>query len=118
MKIRYEEIIKANEPLSILSKEKVSVKEAVGIARIIKVFREEFVIYQEKERELLNKYCEPTENGGFKCKDEETAMAFNKDFKELLDFEVDLAVEPVKLVSDIKVDAETILLIDKFIDFE
>ena len=118
MKVKYSEIVNANEPISIIAKEKVSVKEAVGIARIIKVLSEEFAIYQEKQRELLDKYGTPTEEGRYKFNDNESAIKFNEDYAELLDYEAELAIEPVKLVSDIKIDAETIIRVEKFIDFD
>ena len=118
MKVKYGEMINANEPLSLISKKEVSIKEAVGIARIIKVLRDEFAIYQEKHKELLDKYGKPTEDGRYEFNDDASMKSFNKDYIELLDFEADLAVDPVKLTSDIQINAETILLIDKFIDFE
>lgn len=118
MKVKYSEILNANEPLSIIAKEKVTIKEAVGIARIIKVLREEFTIYQEKQRELIDMYGETTEDGRVKFKDEESAKLFNENYSELISYEADLAIEPVKLTSDIQINAETILLIEKFIDFE
>lgn len=118
MKVRYSEIVSANEPISILAREKVSVTEAVGIARIIKVLSEEFAIYQVKQKELLDKYGTPTENGRYRFDDNESAMKFNEDCTELLDYEVELAIEPVKFVSDIKIDADTIMRLDKFIDFD
>lgn len=118
MKVKYSEIVNANEPISIIAKEKVSVKEAVGIARIIKVLSEEFAIYQAKQKELLDKYGTPAENGRYTFADNESAMKFNEDYAELLDYEAELAIEPVKLVSDIKIDAETIMRVDKFIDFD
>lgn len=118
MKVKYGEIVAANEPIALLAREKVSVKEAVGIARIVKVLGEEFAIYQAKQKELLDKYGTPTENGRYKFNDSESAMKFNADYDELLDYEAELAIEPVKLVSDIKIDAETIIRIEKFIDFE
>lgn len=118
MKVKYSEILNANEALSILAKEKLSIKEAVGIARIIKVLREEFPIYQEKQRELIDMYGETTEDGRVKFKDEESAKLFNESYTELLGYEAELAIEPVKLTSDIQINAETILLVDKFIDCE
>ena len=118
MKVKYGEMISANEPLSLLSKKEVSIKEAVGIARIIQKLNDEFVIYHEKHKELLDKYGKPTENGKYEFDSEEAIKLFNKDYVELLNIEVDLAVDPVKLTSDIQINAETILLIDKFIDFE
>lgn len=118
MKVKYNEILNANEPLAIISREKVSVKEAVGIARIIKILREELSIYQEKQRELLDKYGEIVEDGRFKFNNEESAEMFNKDYAELIDFEVELPIEPVNLVSDIKISAESIIAVEKFIIFE
>ena len=118
MKVKYNEIVNASEPLSLLSKKEMSVKEAVGIARIIKVLREEFVIYQDKQKELLDKYSEPMEDGRYKFNDEESAKCFNDNYTELLNYEVELDIEPVKLISDIKIDADTIIAVEKFIDFE
>lgn len=118
MKIKYIEILKANEPLSVLAKEKVSMKEAIGIARLIKSLRDEFSIYQEKEKELIDQYCQPSENGRYIYKDEESAKMFNEGYNELLEYEVDLAIEPVKIISDIKIDAESIINMEKFISFE
>lgn len=118
MKVKYGEMINANEPLYLLSKKEVSIKEAVGIARIIKVLRGELEIYQEKHQELLDKYAKPTEDGKYGFDDEESFKSFNKDYSELFNFEVDFDIEPVKLTSDIQINAESILLIDKFIDFE
>ena len=118
MKVKYSEIVNANEPIAILAKEKVSVKEAVGIARIVKVLGEELSIYQEKQKELLDKYGKPTEDGIYKFDNEESARNFNNDYAELLDYEAELAIEPVKLLSDIKINAETIMRVEKFINFD
>lgn len=118
MKVKYGEMISANEPLSLLAEKELSIKEAVGIARIIQALRNEFVIYQDKHKELLDKYGKPTDDGKYTFNDEEAMKSFNADYAELLDFEVDLAVDSVKWTSDIQMNAKTILLIDKFIDFE
>ena len=118
MKVKYSEILNANEALSIISKEKVSIKEAVGIARIIKALREEFPIFQEKQSELIEMYGETTEDGRVKFKDEESARLFNESYTELVNYEIDLNIDPVLLTSDIQINAETILQIEKFIDFE
>ena len=118
MKVKYSEILNANEPLSIIAKEKVSIKEAIGIARIIKVFREEFPIYQEKQRELIDKYGDTTDDGRIKFKDEESARLFNESYAELVNCEVDINIEPIVLTSDIKINAETVLQIERFINFE
>lgn len=118
MKVKYNEIANANEPLLLLSKKEMSVKEAVGIARIIKALREEYSIYQDKEKELLDKYGEPMEYGRYKFSNEESVKCFNDRYTELLDYEVDLDIERVKLTSEIKIDADTIIAVEKFIDFE
>lgn len=117
MKVKYKEIVKANEPLMALAKEKVTVKEAVSIARLIKAFKDEITIYQEKERELVEKYGEVEEKGRFFIKNE-VMSDFDKEFGELLDFDVELNIEPIKLVSDIQIDADTVIAVEKFIDFE
>ena len=117
MKITYNEIKLANEPLYQLSKEKVSVKEAVGIARIIKSIRDEVAICQEKEREIVEKYGTVDEKGNYKFADE-VISDLNREFGELIGYEVDIDITPVKLSSDIKIDANTVMILEKFIDFE
>lgn len=118
MKIKYNDILNADEPLSLISKEKVTIKEAVGISRIVKALRSEFEIYQEHRRELLDKYGELVEDGRFKFNSDEDAINFNKEFTELLNYEVELDIEPVKLISEIQINAETYMAIEKFIDIE
>ena len=117
MKVKYKEIVKANEPLMTLAKEKVTVKEAVSIARVVKALRDEVAIYQEKEKEIIEKYGEVEDSGRFFIKND-VMSDFDKEFGELLDFEVELNIEPVKLTSDIHIDADTVIAVEKFIDFE
>ena len=118
MKVKYNEIVNAIEYLVTISKKEMSVKEAVGVARIIKSIRDEYAIYQDKQNELLEKYSELMPDGRYKFYDDESAKNFNNDYSELLDFEIELDITPVKLMSDIKIDAETIIATEKFIDFE
>lgn len=117
MKITYKEIVNANEPLLTLAKEKLSVKEAVGLARMLKPLMEEFSIYQEKEREIIEKFGEINDDGRYFIKNE-NIISFNTEYGELLDYEINLDIEPVTIKSDIQIEANSIIAIEKFVCFE
>ena len=117
MKIKYSDILNADEALSQIAKEKVTISEAVSVSRLIKAIQEEFEIFNQHQKDLLDKYGTVVD-GNYKIEDGENLKKFNKDFSELLNCEVDIAIEPVKITSDIKINAETVMLGEKFIIFE
>lgn len=117
MKVKFKEIVSANDYLLLLAKEKLSVKEAVGLARLVKAFKEDYLIYQEKEKEIIEKFGEIREDGRFFIKNE-NIEEFNSEFGELLDYELELDIEPVKISSNIQIDANTIIAVEKFVYFD
>lgn len=88
-------IVKAAPVLQKLTRHEFSVAQLYRATKLIKAVNEELAIYDAGRRELIERHCEK-DGDKLKYKDG-TGEAFNREFQELLDVEVDLNVKPLVL---------------------
>lgn len=120
MTVKFSDILNADKALGKLSEERLPVKQSVGLARLIKSLNGEMEIFNEQREKLLIHYGEYKENeGGYEIP-KENLEAFRKDFNTLLDSEVELENEKLKITlpEGSTIEAAVILGCEKFCEFE
>ena len=104
MKLTYEKISSALPALSKLSKLDLKVVEAIKLARLIGKIEAELKPLEKTRATLFRKYSEEVENGTYKIKPE-SYDTFSKEYRELLETEIDIDADKVVIESDIAIDA-------------
>lgn len=117
MKFTYEKINGMEQALSKLSKLDLKAVEAVRLARLLGKVEAELKPLATAQRSILSKYGEEDKNGGFKIKPGNYA-AFQKEYQELLDTEIDIDTDKIIIKSDIQIDAASVLALDGVVEFE
>lgn len=88
-------IVKSAPVLQKMTAYELSVAQLYRASKLIKAVNEELAIYDSGRRELIERHCEK-DGDKLKYKDG-TGEAFNREFQELLDVEVELNVKPLVL---------------------
>lgn len=88
-------IVKSAPVLQKMTAYELSVAQLYRASKLIKAVNEELAIYDSGRRELIERHCEK-DGDKLKYKDG-TGEAFNREFQELLDVEVDLNAKPLVL---------------------
>jgi predicted ThiF/HesA family dinucleotide-utilizing enzyme len=96
MKLSLQEIFNIQAALIKLAEEKLPIKVAYRLARIIKGLEKEIGLVEEQRVDLIKKYGVEDDNKNWKVPDENIA-AFQTEYAELLKEEVELLAEPIKL---------------------
>lgn len=120
MTVKFSDILNADKAFGKLSEERLPVKQSVGLARLVKKLNSEMEIFNEQREMLLSRYGEyKAEMGGYEIP-KENLEAFRKDFNTLLDSEVELEGERLKIVlpEESTIEAAVILGCEKFCEFE
>ncbi|MCM1364965.1 MAG: hypothetical protein NC122_07095 [Faecalibacterium sp.] len=117
MKVTYNQILSAREALGKLSDKPLPMKEAVSLARMIKKLNGELEVFNEKQKELFEKYGKPDEIGGYMI-EEENQLEFSSHFEQLLSVEFEIDAERVHVQSNIDIEASVVLATEAFVEFE
>ena len=116
MKLTNADVFQSMEPMQKLMTEKLPVKTAYGLAKIESKLKEQFQIVDAVRNGLVNKYGEKDEQGRTQVKqDSPNWEKFVDEFNELLEQEVELVVEKVKLPETLEIDSNTLFLLDKLV---
>lgn len=124
MKVSNGEVFNANEPLVALLKVEWPVKVSYALARLAAKLSDQFNIVEEVRRGLISKHGEVGEHGDVAVP--EGTEAFKKfvvEYNELMEQEVELVIETVRLPSEadgkpIMVAPATLMALEKFIEVE
>lgn len=116
MKLTYERINGSLPALEKLSKLELKAAEAVKLARLIGKVEDELKPLSKTQKSLLIKYGEEVENGAYKIKPENYDI-FSKEYRELLETEVEIDSEAVEIKSDISIDASSVLALGEMVTF-
>lgn len=119
MKVKFSDILEANEALGKITKERLPVREALSLARLIKRLNEEMTFFNEQRERLLVQYGKEQESGEF-IVEKENLPEFIKDYEELLKSEVETWSEKIKITlqKDSTIEAAVIVGCEKFCEFE
>lgn len=119
MKIKFSDILEANEALGKITKERLPVREALSLARLIKRLNEEMTFFNQQRERLLVQYGKEQESGEF-IVEKENLPEFIKDYEELLKSEVETGTEKIKITlqKDSTIEAAVIVGCEKFCEFE
>lgn len=111
-------IVKAAPVLQKLTRHEFSVAQLYRASKLIKAVNEELAIYDSGRRELIERHCEK-DGDKLKYKDG-TGEAFNREFQELLDVEVELNVKPLVLTErdNIRLTLADMDALDGFIELK
>ena len=111
--MKLNEVLAAREPLNKLSQKHFSNFKVVrNISELVKSVNNEFDFFNTEFKKLIDAYAEKDEhgnpvivqNGNIKLKDEEAKLAFDKEYKELLDLDVS---DRVKVITIKETDFKT-----------
>jgi len=96
-KVKLNTLLNAKNAIEKLMKQDLPVMVSFKISQFCKRYNKEYTVFIEKKKKLFEEYGEEKE-GRFKIK-EENSEQFNEDIKKLLNTEVTLEIEKIKLVS-------------------
>lgn len=125
MKLSNEKILNDAEQLVKISQKSLPIKASYAIAKNLAKIESELKIYNKEKEKLIEKYAErdekgniiPDENGQIKLKIECIAD-WNKDIKELLAIENDIAIHkfPISALEGYDMTPAELMLIDYMIE--
>lgn len=120
MKVKFSDILSANESLTKLSQERLPVSESLALARLIKKLNDEISFFNEQREKLLIQYAEKSDDEGGYLVPKENLKLFKKDFDELLSIEVETETEKIKITlqKDSRIEPATVLGCEIFCEFE
>ena len=123
MKLINEVLVSSINVLSKLNNSTLSVKTSYKLAKNIKAIDKEIVLFNEERQKIINKYAIKNEKGENKIENGIVELAdtesFNKEYRELLDIEVDIKLEKINIdelaKSDLTITPGELSLIDYLI---
>ncbi len=117
MKTTYGKITEAIEALGKLAKLDLRIAEAVKVSKLIAAVDSEMKTFNDVRLKLCEKYGKHNEGGSYEIPDE-SKKEFAEEISELLETEVELPGEEIKVQSQITIDAGSVLALAGLIDFE
>jgi hypothetical protein len=124
MKVKNGEVFNANEPLVILLRMAWPVKASYALAKLGSKLSDQFKIVEDVRQGLVRKHGTQNEHGEYAVQDDTPEMErFLVEYNELMDQEVELVLETVRLPSEangetLLVEPATLMALDKFIEVE
>jgi sulfatase maturation enzyme AslB (radical SAM superfamily) len=124
MKNKNEVLVNSIGVLSKLNNEELPVKISYKLAKNIKEIDDTLKVFNDEKQKLINKYAEKDENEANKIAEDGTvnivdSIGWNKDYKELIDIEVELKIDKINIdefaKTDIKITPAELNLIDYLI---
>jgi predicted ATP-dependent protease len=118
MQVKIETLINVMGSLGNLGKMVLPIKTAHKLSKLTKMVNEELKTYDESRQKLVQKYKtdDPEDKGMVKIKPE-CVEEFNKEYKELVEIEVELNWEPMTYseLGDITISAVDLNALELFI---
>lgn len=112
MNVKLSEILNAREILGKLSDEKLPVKAAYSVAKLVKRVNEELNTFNDMRQALLKKYEGEEQTAELQSK-------LREEFEEVLETEVSIEISKIDLTNtDIELTAKEVLVIEPFANLE
>ena len=121
MKISQGELFQIKEPLQRLTeRDDIAIKYAMPLVRMAKKLNDEINLIEGKKNKLVMKYGDKDEKTGQVSINEASPNweKFIKEFNELMEFEVELTINPVKIPSEVVIPNKDLILLEKFLEVE
>lgn len=112
----YFNLLNAQEGIAKLSKEKLKVRDAVKVARLIKKLSEETELFNAQRQKILDEFGEKSEDG-YKIP-EDKINDFNEVMTELLTTELEEKYEAIEIESDVEISVNDLIAMEGFITFK
>lgn len=104
IKVKLEDLVNATDGLKGLSQKQLKARCAYAVGKILKSADAEIQSFNETRMELIKKYGEKDENGELKTEENgnvrippEGLNDFSKELRELLDTEVEISANKIKM---------------------
>lgn len=117
MTVTYNEILKAAQALKKLAQKELNIKTAVNLARLIKKLDGELEVFNDKYRELLEKYGKENDEGGYSIP-KEKQKEFSENLTQLINVEIEIDGGKINIEDDIKIEPAIILDAESFVEFK
>lgn len=101
------QILDSMDAVNNLMTEKVTIGTALKLKKIAEEITKATELFDEKRKELLEKYGEAQEDGNYKINDVE---AFNTEIMPILDEDIDIDIKKINVdaLEDVKLDTITV----------
>ena len=96
MKLTVKELLDLKPGLEKLIAQDLPVKVAYKVSKILKKLQSEYELFDSRKMVLFEKYGEKKEDGNVQVKNEHIA-AFNKDFGEMVEIEIEADISKIKV---------------------
>lgn len=96
MKLSMEKLVQIKPSLQTLLSQDIPVKTSFKLTKWIKTLNPEYESFEENRKKLFEKYGEKNIEGNVEIKPKNIEI-FNKQLRELLDIEVDVKLDKIKL---------------------
>ena len=117
MKVKYKDLVFAMSALNKISELEMKVSDAVKVANLINIIRNELIPFEETKITLCKKYGRLEPDGQTYTIPEMNTSNFASEYNNLHETEIDFTSKPFVISTDIYIDAKSILAHDKFITF-
>lgn len=111
MKLKLMQIINAKDSLVELSQKDLAVMASYRVAKILKKIDPEIAIYEDERIKLIRKYGEESEPGRLQVK-QENIPEYVKELETLVQQEVDIDIQKVKISEIGNIDIKPAVLIN------
>jgi len=117
MKLQNGDIFMVREPLQKLIEQKFPVMVSYKLAKLVAKLNEQFKVIEDVRMGLIRRYGKADEKGNAQVKPEdENWPKFLDEFNELLEQEVEIVFDKVKLPNDFEIEPSVLIPLEKFIE--
>lgn len=111
MKIKLREVLEAAGSFQVLQNKEVPIKVAYRLKRLANKLQSDINLYSENRNELIKKLGEKQKDGTFKVVDPEKLEELSNQTKELLNEEIEVEFNKIKLseLGDIKIEPNSLI---------
>jgi hypothetical protein len=124
IQISFSDIENIINSLTVLTKEKLLIKTAYKLVKLLKQVEEEYKIFTEQRTKIINEYAEKDEQGNIIFDKDTNSIPIKKEFvnrceielKELYQITCDIDFSPILIddLGEVKVSMEVLYVLDKF----
>lgn len=124
--MKLQNLVKTTKTLETLSNEKINVRLAYKIMKVLKETKNDVDFYQEKGAEIIKKFAEKDDNGEIKLSPDGRDIVlqkdkiddFNKEYTELNDTEVTIPEIKFEIeeLEEVKLSALDLMSIEEFLN--
>lgn len=127
IKVKLEDLVNATDGLKGLSQKQLKARCAYAVGKILKSADAEIQSFNETRMELIKKYGEKDENGELKTEENgnvrippEGLNDFSKELRELLDTEVEISANKIKMddIGEVEFTPAEMAQLENFIEFD